>query len=77
IGTTVRCLIQGPSKKDRSKLAAKTLDNVTVIAPAPPEYLATRKPWIDVEIDAAHVWGCSGTILRRCARYAEAGAARS
>ncbi|MHB1799293.1 MAG: tRNA (N6-isopentenyl adenosine(37)-C2)-methylthiotransferase MiaB [Vulcanimicrobiaceae bacterium] len=77
IGTTVRCLIQGPSKKDRSKLAAKTLDNVTVIAPAPPEYLATREPWIDVEIDAAHVWGCSGTIVRCCARYAEAGAARS
>lgn len=77
IGTTVRCLIQGPSKKDRSKLAAKTLDNVTVIAPAPPEYLATREPWLDVEIDAAHVWGCSGTILRRCARYAEAGTAGS
>ncbi len=77
IGTTVRCLSQGPSKKDRSKLAAKTLDNVTVIAPAPPEYLATREPWLDVEIDAAHVWGCSGTILRRCARYAEAGTAGS
>ncbi len=69
IGTTARCLVQGPSKKDRSKLAAKTLDNVTVIAPAPPDYLAAREPWIDVEIHAAHVWGCSGTILRRCARF--------
>ena len=35
IGTTVRALIQGPSKKDAGKLAAKTLDNVTVIAPMP------------------------------------------
>ena len=33
IGTTVRALVVGPSKKDATKLAAKTLDNVTVTPP--------------------------------------------
>ncbi|MBV9270532.1 MAG: tRNA (N6-isopentenyl adenosine(37)-C2)-methylthiotransferase MiaB, partial [Candidatus Eremiobacteraeota bacterium] len=67
IGTTVRCLIQGRSKKDPGKLAAKTLDNVTVIAPLPPDYderLYARAPWLDVEIESAHVWGCAGTVSR-------------
>lgn len=74
IGTTVRCLIQGPSKKDRRKLAAKTPDNVTVIAPMPPDYdasLYAREPWLDVALDAAFVWGCSGTIVGRAARFTE------
>ena len=78
IGTTVRCLIQGPSKKDSSKLATKTLDNVTVIAPMPLDYdeaLYAREPWLDIEVETAHVWGCTGTIARRAERFADAGTA--
>ncbi|HEY5341286.1 MAG TPA: tRNA (N6-isopentenyl adenosine(37)-C2)-methylthiotransferase MiaB [Candidatus Aquilonibacter sp.] len=78
IGTTVRALIAGPSKKDPSKLAAKALDNVTVIAAMPPDYdeaLYAREPWLDVEIETARVWGCTGAIVRRAARYADDGAA--
>jgi len=72
IGTTVRALICGPSKKDPNKLAAKTGDNVTLIAPKPEGYdeaLYAREPWLDVEVETAHVWGCSGTIVGRAQRY--------
>jgi len=78
IGTTVRALIVGPSKKDASKLAAKTLDNVTVIAPKPADYdeaLYAREPWLDIAIDTARVWGCTGTIVRRAERFADEGSA--
>jgi len=78
LGTTVRALIVGPSKKDASKLAAKTGDNVTIIAPMPPDYdeaRYAREPWLDVEIATAHVWGCTGTIVRRAERYADSGVA--
>lgn len=74
--TTVRALVQGPSKKDATKLAAKSLDNVTVIAPMPPDYeeaLYAREPWLDIELHAAHVWGCNGTIVRRAAQSTGAG----
>ncbi|MHB8177053.1 MAG: tRNA (N6-isopentenyl adenosine(37)-C2)-methylthiotransferase MiaB [Vulcanimicrobiaceae bacterium] len=78
IGTVERCLVSGPSKKDSSKLAAKTLDNVTVIVPIPSgltnEALA-QMPWIDVRIESAGVWGCTGTMLRRAGAYAEIGEA--
>jgi tRNA-2-methylthio-N6-dimethylallyladenosine synthase len=76
IGTTVRALIVGPSKKDQSKLAAKTLDNVTVIAPKPEDYdesLYAREPWLDITIETARVWGCTGTIVRRAERFADEG----
>ena len=76
IGTTVRALIQGISKKDRSKLAARTLDNVTVIAPLPPDYdeqRYAREPWLDVNVDAAYVWGCTGIAVRRAERFDGAG----
>ncbi len=76
IGREVRALIQGISRKDRSKLAAKTLDNVTLIAPLPSDYderLYAREPWLDVRIEAAHVWGCSGSIVRRAERFADGG----
>jgi tRNA-2-methylthio-N6-dimethylallyladenosine synthase len=76
LGTTVRALICGPSKKDASKLAAKTVDNVTVIAPKPDDFdteLYAREPWLDVTVETAHVWGCMGTIVARAARFAEAG----
>lgn len=65
IGTTVRALITGPSKKDRTRLAAKTVDNVTVIAPESDG----NEPWLDIRIEAAHRWGCSGTILGRADRF--------
>jgi tRNA-2-methylthio-N6-dimethylallyladenosine synthase len=73
IGTTVRALIQGPSKKDASKLSAKTTDNATIIAPMPPDYdeaLYAREPWLDVELHEGYIWGCTGTIVGRAAAYA-------
>jgi len=76
IGTTVRALIVGPSKKDASKLAAKTLDNVTVIAPMPDDYneaLYAREPWLEIDVATAHVWGCTGTIVRRAFRFGDQG----
>jgi tRNA-2-methylthio-N6-dimethylallyladenosine synthase len=72
IGSTVRALIVGPSKKDRSKLAAKTLDNVTVVA-ADTEGEARKprphEPWLDIRIETAHRWGCTGTIVGRAERF--------
>ncbi len=78
IGTTVRALVSGPSKKDATKLAAKTGDNVTVIAPMPEDYdeaLYAREPWLDIVVETAHVWGCMGTIRGRAARFADAATA--
>ena len=71
IGTMVRALVQGPSRKDRSKLAAKTIDNVTVIASAGAlgEAELRERPWLDVRIDAAFTWGCSGEIAGIATRY--------
>ena len=76
IGSTVRALVQGPSKKDAAKLAAKTPDNATIIAPMPPGYdeaLYASEPWIDVEIHEGFIWGCTGTIVRRAERFGDAG----
>ena len=76
IGTTVRCLIQGPSRKDAGKLATKSLDNVTVISPLPEDYgegLYAREPWLDIEIETARKWGCTGSIVGRAQRFADAG----
>jgi tRNA-2-methylthio-N6-dimethylallyladenosine synthase len=77
LGTTVRALIVGPSRKDRAKLAARTIDNVTVIAPDTEGETASPRPyepWLDIQIDAAHRWGCTGTIVGRAATFE--GAAR-
>ena len=70
-GTVVRALVQGPSRKDRAKLAAKTTDNVTVIAPlgSLDEAHVQANPWIDVRVDAAFTWGVSGEILGTAPRY--------
>jgi tRNA-2-methylthio-N6-dimethylallyladenosine synthase len=76
LGTTVRVLISGPSKKDAGKLAGKTLDNVTVVAPKPADFeesLYAREPWLDVAIETAHVWGCTGSIVSRAARSCDSG----
>jgi tRNA-2-methylthio-N6-dimethylallyladenosine synthase len=73
-GTTVRALVQGRSKKDAEKLSAKTPDNATVIAPLPPDYndsLYAREPWVDVELHEGFIWGNTGTILGRAARYGD------
>ncbi|HUY11101.1 MAG TPA: hypothetical protein VMV73_02445, partial [Candidatus Dormibacteraeota bacterium] len=78
IGRTERCLIVGPSKKDRQRLTAKTLDNVTVNAPMPADYDETtyaRSPWLDIELQSAHVWGATGTIRSRAQRFEEPGVA--
>jgi tRNA-2-methylthio-N6-dimethylallyladenosine synthase len=78
IGKELRALVQGVSKKDGSKLAAKTLDNVTVIVPQPPDYgedLYASEPWLDVRIDSAYKWGCGGTVVRRARRFADRGSA--
>jgi len=71
VGRTVRALVQGPSRKDRSKLAAKTIDNVTVVAPggALGEPELCERPWLDVRVDEAFTWGCTGTIVGSAERY--------
>ena len=77
-GTVVRTLLSGISKKDRTKFAARTTDNVTVIAPLPEDFeegLYAREPWIDVRVDDARVWGCSGQAVRRAERFADRGIA--
>ncbi len=74
VGRTVRALVQGPSRKDRSRLAAKTLDNVTVVAPAGALGAAElgERPWLDVRIGEAFTWGCTGEIVAIAARYDDA-----
>jgi len=81
VGSVVRALIGGESKKDPRRLSARALDNVTVIAPKPADYPAAagvvhpyaQTPWLDVAVESAHVWGCSGTIVARAARFDETG----
>ncbi|MGH7738433.1 MAG: MiaB/RimO family radical SAM methylthiotransferase [Candidatus Tyrphobacter sp.] len=71
VGVTARCLVVGNSKKDPLRLAAKDGDNVTVVAPKPPDYAEAayaNTPWLDITIERAHLWGCTGSILRRAAR---------
>ncbi len=72
VGTTVRALVIGPSRKDRTKLAARTIDNVTVIAPDTENETASPRPdepWLDIQIGGAHRWGCTGTIVGRSATF--------
>jgi len=70
-GQIVRALVQGPSRKDPAKLAAKTIDNVTVVAPAGslgPQQLRER-PWLDIRIGESFTWGCTGEIVGIADRY--------
>ena len=72
VGTTVRALIAGPSRKDRSRISARTLDNVTIVAPDTENDAASARPdepWLDIRIDTAHRWGCSGTIVGRASAF--------
>jgi tRNA-2-methylthio-N6-dimethylallyladenosine synthase len=81
VGRVVRALVAGDSKKDPARLTARMLDNVTVIAPKPPDYPSdeatphpyAEAPWLDIAIDGAHVWGCSGTIVARARRFDQIG----
>lgn len=69
IGTTVRALVHGISRKDKTRISAKTLDNVTVNFPMIEDVPDTAHPWVDVRIEAASVWGVRGTCIGRAARY--------
>ncbi len=69
VGTTVRALIHGPSRKDPQKLTAKTTDNVTVNFPTVEEVPHLDEPWVDVRVERAAVWGVMGTAVARAAHY--------
>jgi tRNA-2-methylthio-N6-dimethylallyladenosine synthase len=71
VAATVRALAQGRSRKDRSKISAKTLHNVTVVAPAGSLTDAglAASPWVDVYVESAHVWGCTGRLAGLADRY--------
>jgi tRNA-2-methylthio-N6-dimethylallyladenosine synthase len=82
VGRVIRALVAGDSKKDRARLTAKTVDNVTVVAPKPPDYADesddkqhryAQAPWLDIAIESAHVWGCTGTAIARARRFADPG----
>lgn len=79
VGSTAPALIVGDSKKDASRLTAKTPDNVTVVAPKPADYEASayaRTPWLELTIESAHVWGCLGRMTRKAERYADVATAQ-
>jgi tRNA-2-methylthio-N6-dimethylallyladenosine synthase len=69
VGTTVRALIHGTSRKDRTKLSAKTVDNVTVNFPMTEALPDPSRPWADVRVESASVWGVRGTCVGRAASY--------
>jgi tRNA-2-methylthio-N6-dimethylallyladenosine synthase len=70
IGSRLRVLVQGPSRKDPTKLAAKTSDNVTVIVSITGDAERFAKtPWLDVVIERAHKWGCHGLLESVAERY--------
>jgi tRNA-2-methylthio-N6-dimethylallyladenosine synthase len=72
VGRTVRALIVGDSKKDASRLTAKTIDNVTVVAPKHDGVAPhAQTPWLDVAVESAHVWGCTGTVVGSVERFAQ------
>ncbi len=71
VGTTVRALVQGPSRKDPRKLAAKTLDNVTAIVPRVDGLGDPSRPWIDVVVQEAFTWGVAGVASGESARFGD------
>jgi tRNA-2-methylthio-N6-dimethylallyladenosine synthase len=73
IGTIVRALVTGSSRKDRLMLSAKTTDNVTVVFPTIEAAPHPDRPWVDVRVEQAFVWGVKGVAVSRCARYADPG----
>ena len=69
VGTTVRALIHGVSRKDATKLSAKTVDNVTVNFPLTEPVPDPSRPWADVRVESASVWGVRGTCIGRAASF--------
>jgi tRNA-2-methylthio-N6-dimethylallyladenosine synthase len=69
IGTTVRAIITGVSRKDATMLSAKTTDNVTVIFPSVEPTPQPGLPWVDVHVEQAFVWGVKGQAVRRAATW--------
>ena len=69
IGTTVRALVHGISRKDKTRLSAKTIDNVTVNFAKTESAPDVEHPWADVRIESASVWGVRGTCIGRAAAY--------
>jgi tRNA-2-methylthio-N6-dimethylallyladenosine synthase len=69
LGSTVRALIHGISRKDPGQLAAKTADNVTVHFPMVEAAPNLAEPWIDVNVDRAAVWGVSGIAVGRASAW--------
>jgi tRNA-2-methylthio-N6-dimethylallyladenosine synthase len=69
VGMTVRALIHGVSRKDATKLSAKTVDNVTVNFPLTESAPDPSRPWADVRVESASVWGVRGTCIGRAASY--------
>ena len=70
IGTTVRGLIHGVSRKDATRISAKTIDNVTINFPMIEAVPDVARPWVDVRVESASVWGVRGTCLGRATSYA-------
>jgi tRNA-2-methylthio-N6-dimethylallyladenosine synthase len=71
-GTTVRALICGDSKKDAHRVSAKSPHNVTIIAEKPADYdehSYAKTPWLDIAVESAHVWGCTGRMSGRAERF--------
>jgi tRNA-2-methylthio-N6-dimethylallyladenosine synthase len=69
VGATVRALIHGVSRKDATKLSAKTIDNVTVNFPLTESAPDPLRPWADVRVESASVWGVRGTCIGRAASF--------
>ncbi|HZW54045.1 MAG TPA: tRNA (N6-isopentenyl adenosine(37)-C2)-methylthiotransferase MiaB [Candidatus Elarobacter sp.] len=69
VGTTVRALVHGVSRKDATKLSAKTIDNVTVNFPMIEAVPDVSRPWVDVVVESASVWGVRGTCIGRAASF--------
>jgi tRNA-2-methylthio-N6-dimethylallyladenosine synthase len=69
IGTTVRALVHGVSRKDATKISAKTIDNVTVNFPLVETVPDLAHPWVDVRVESASVWGVRGTCTGRAAAF--------
>jgi len=69
VGGTVRALVHGVSRKDASRFSAKTVDNVTVNFPWAESAPDLARPWVDVRVEGASVWGVRGTCTGRAASF--------
>ncbi len=58
LGETVSVLVQGPSKKDATRMAGKTGHNTTVVWPR--DVQTQYKPVVDVIVEQAYNWGLAG-----------------